>query len=203
MTEHTHNHHHPDHDEVFDRDFWENKYQTAHHAALHHDPNPYLMTVAAGLTPGRALDAGCGAGPEAIWLAQQGWEVTAVDISSVALDHARAYAAREPAEVAGRITWQQADLTTWAAPAGSYDLVCTNYVHALDEIVPALAAAVRPGGTLLVVDHFDILAVLDPAEWRPIPLKAEQRVVMATFDGSEKVLDDRVMAAVRVSAGAP
>ncbi|WP_285580426.1 class I SAM-dependent methyltransferase [Herbidospora sp. NBRC 101105] len=193
---------HPDHDEVFDRDFWENKYRTSDPAALRHEPNPYLLVIAETLTPGRVLDAGCGPGAEAVWLARRGWEVTALDISSVALDHARAIADQEGPDVAARITWQQADLTAWTAPADGYDLVCTNYVHALEDIVPRLAAAVRPGGTLLVVDHFDILAVLDPAEWRPIPMEARSRVV-AAFDGTEKVLDDRVMAAVRIAPTTP
>nr|WP_062330662.1 class I SAM-dependent methyltransferase [Herbidospora sakaeratensis] len=187
---------------MFDRDFWENKYRTSDPRALRHEPNPYLLDVARSLTPGRVLDAGCGPGAEAIWLARRGWEVTAVDISEVALGHARALAEEEDPEVAKRITWQQVDLTAWTAPADGYDLVCTNYVHALEDIVPQLAAAVRPGGTLLVVDHFDILAVLDPAEWRAIPLVAESRVVPA-FDGTETVLDDRVMAAVKIGRGAP
>ncbi|GLX93070.1 hypothetical protein Hesp01_10200 [Herbidospora sp. NBRC 101105] len=187
---------------MFDRDFWENKYRTSDPAALRHEPNPYLLVIAETLTPGRVLDAGCGPGAEAVWLARRGWEVTALDISSVALDHARAIADQEGPDVAARITWQQADLTAWTAPADGYDLVCTNYVHALEDIVPRLAAAVRPGGTLLVVDHFDILAVLDPAEWRPIPMEARSRVV-AAFDGTEKVLDDRVMAAVRIAPTTP
>ncbi|WP_062432898.1 class I SAM-dependent methyltransferase [Herbidospora daliensis] len=183
---------------MFDREFWENKYRTSDPDALRHEPNPYLLDVAESLAPGRVLDAGCGPGAEAIWLARRGWEVTALDISEVALDHARALAEEAGPEVVRRITWQQADLTTWTAPDDGYDLVCTNYVHALEDIVPQLAAAVRPGGTLLVVDHFDILAVLDPAEWQPIPLVASPRVVPA-FDGTERVLDDRVMAAVKIA----
>ena len=69
------------------------------------------MAEAADLTPTTALDVGCGEGADAVWLAARGWRVTALDISRVALDRAAAHARAAGAEVAGRITWRQADLT--------------------------------------------------------------------------------------------
>ena len=128
-------------------------------------PNPQLVREAGGLRPGKALDLGCGEGADAIWLAQQGWTVTAVDVSAVALEraqsHEKAALARESVHagegaIASRITWQQADLEQWQ-PEGAFDLVTSQFLHSeeLDWRLPlrTAAAAVKPGGTLLVVGH--------------------------------------------------
>src|SRR6478609_2064405 len=56
-------------------------------------PNPHLVREVSALPPGTALDAGCGAGTEAIWLAAQGWQVTAADIAAEALARAAGRAA--------------------------------------------------------------------------------------------------------------
>ena len=76
-------------------------------------PNPQLVAQASDLESGEALDAGSGEGADAIWLARHGWTVTAVDVSTVALDRAAGYAAAAGDEIAGRITWQQQDLRSW------------------------------------------------------------------------------------------
>jgi SAM-dependent methyltransferase len=128
-------------------------------------PNPQLVREAGGLRPGKALDLGCGEGADAIWLAQQGWTVTAVDVSAVALDRARSHEkaalARESVHagegaIASRITWQQADLEQWQ-PGNSFDLVTTQFLHSQELAwqgpLRTAAAAVKPGGTLLVVGH--------------------------------------------------
>ncbi|MEO5312590.1 class I SAM-dependent methyltransferase [Pseudarthrobacter sp. CC12] len=128
-------------------------------------PNPQLVREAGGLRPGKALELGCGEGADAIWLAHQGWSVTAVDVSSVALERARSHELAELAResvhasngtLESRITWQQADLTQWH-PGNSYDLVTSQFLHSqeLDWRVPlrAAASAVKAGGTLLVVGH--------------------------------------------------
>jgi len=128
-------------------------------------PNPQLVREAGGLRPGKALDLGCGEGADAIWLAQQGWSVTAVDVSAVALERAHSHELAELAresvnasngDIGSRITWQLADLTRWQ-PDNSYDLVTSQFLHSqeLDWRIPlkAAAAAVKPGGTLLVVGH--------------------------------------------------
>jgi SAM-dependent methyltransferase len=118
-------------------------------------PNGILVDEAADLEPGTALDLGCGEGADAIWLAERGWQVTAVDVSRTALDRASAAAAE--AGVDGRIVWQQVDLAR-GFPSGTYDLVSAQYLHSKiefprDEVLRAAAAAVAPGGTLLVVGH--------------------------------------------------
>ncbi|MFF0816934.1 class I SAM-dependent methyltransferase [Rhodococcus sp. NPDC003318] len=116
------------------------------------EPNGALVHEATGMRPGRAADIGCGEGADALWLARHGWSVTALDVSRVALDRARAHA-----DGAGDITWLHAGLLDADLPAGGFDLVSAQY-PAL-RVTPdraaerALLAAVAPGGTLLVVHH--------------------------------------------------
>ena len=92
-------------------DFWDERYRSST-ALWSGQPNPQLVAEAAGLAPGRALAAGCGEGADAIWLAERGWAVTAVDISTVALARAATRAAEVSAGVAQHITWLHAVSTT-------------------------------------------------------------------------------------------
>jgi SAM-dependent methyltransferase len=116
-------------------------------------PNPHLVRETSGLAPGRALDAGCGTGAEATWLAARGWQVTGADISGAAL--AQAAERAEGQSVPGKVTWVEAGLTSWS-PGGRLDLVTTHYAH---PSMPQLAFYERisdwvaPGGTLLMVGH--------------------------------------------------
>ena len=117
--------------------------------------NARLIEVAESLPPGRALDLGCGEGGDAMWLAERGWHVTAVDISQTALDRAAADA--QERNVLARIDFQRHDLPQ-TFPDGTYDLVSAHYLHSLAELDrPRLlrmgADAVRPNGLLLIVDH--------------------------------------------------
>jgi SAM-dependent methyltransferase len=116
-------------------------------------PSRFLVAEVADLRPGTALDLACGAGRNAVWLAGQGWRVTAVDFSGVALRMARSLAAERRVEV----EWIEADVVAWTPPARAYDLVCVFYLQLPASERPgalALAAsAVRPGGTLLVIGH--------------------------------------------------
>jgi 2-polyprenyl-3-methyl-5-hydroxy-6-metoxy-1,4-benzoquinol methylase len=115
------------------------------------NPNAALVREVPGLTVGTALDLGCGEGADAIWLASQGWTVTGVDISDVALDRARQHAAAAGVSV----DFVHDDL---AASPGTFDLVTSFFLHvpeaALRERTLLVAAqSVAPGGTLLVVGH--------------------------------------------------
>ncbi|MEZ0053814.1 SAM-dependent methyltransferase [Mycobacterium sp. MAA66] len=117
--------------------------------------NAHLPGVAAGLVPGRALDLGCGEGADAVWLAENGWQVVAVDIAETALGRARE--AAEQAGVEGHIDFQQHDLSD-SFPGGGFDLVSAQFLHSTVGLERPLvlrhaAAAVNPGGTLLIVDH--------------------------------------------------
>lgn len=117
--------------------------------------NAQLAAIARHLGSGRALDLGCGEGGDAIWLAEQGWTVVAVDVSDTALARARAAAAEHG--VAGRVEFAQHDLTS-SFPEGPFDLVSACFLHSTVEmdrpaILRRAAAAVAPGGALLIVDH--------------------------------------------------
>jgi 2-polyprenyl-3-methyl-5-hydroxy-6-metoxy-1,4-benzoquinol methylase len=116
-------------------------------------PSEFLIAETEALPPGRALDVACGAGRNAVWLARRGWRVTGVDFSDVALRAARGLAASAGVEV----EWIEADAVTWTPPRGAYDLVTVMYLQLpAAERRAALghaAAAVAPGGTLLVVGH--------------------------------------------------
>jgi len=116
-------------------------------------PSRFLVAEVADLRPGTALDLACGAGRNAVWLAGQGWRVTAVDFSGVALRMARSLAAERAVDA----EWIEADVVAWTPPARAYDLVCVFYLQLPASERPIAlahaAAAVRPGGTLLVVGH--------------------------------------------------
>ncbi len=117
--------------------------------------NARLVEVAADLAPGRALDLGCGEGADAIWLAEHGWQVVAVDISATALQRARAAAAEQ--NLLARIVFERHDLPD-SFPDGHYDLVSSQFLHspvrlARDRTLRRAADAVATGGTLLIVDH--------------------------------------------------
>jgi len=140
--------------EQLPEDYW-NAFYAEHDQIWSGKPNAVLVDEVSGLTPGRALDLGCGEGADAIWLAQQGWTVTAVDISSVALRRAVQHA--EDAGVADRIDWQQHELGT-SFPDGEFDLVSAQFLHSKTElprdgILRSAAAAVAPGGVLLIEGH--------------------------------------------------
>ena len=116
-------------------------------------PNPHLVREVAGVGPGTALEAGCGAGAEALWLASRGWRVTGVDIAAGALDVAARRA--EESGLADRVSWLEADLSVWE-PDTRYDLVTTHYAHPTIpqlEFYERLADWVAPGGTLFIVGH--------------------------------------------------
>lgn len=138
----------------FDKTYWDQTWTGERAPAMSSgDPNPHLIKEVSGLESGTALDAGCGAGAEAIWLAAQGWDVTGADVANAALDHAKDRAA--VAGVSDRVRWIQADLSSWA-PETQYDLVTTHYAHpAMPQLdfYGRIADWVAPGGTLLIVGH--------------------------------------------------
>lgn len=134
--------------------YWEQRYNERDRI-WSGEPNAALVTIAADLPPGRALDLGCGEGGDACWLAGHGWRVTAVDVSARAVERGRALAAERG--VADRIEWVVADLAGWQ-PTGEYQLVTSCFLHSpIDfprtEVLRRAAATVASGGHLLVVGH--------------------------------------------------
>lgn len=226
----SHSHAHADaHDDParFTQEFWDDRYQTAGESGRlwSGQPNAQLVAQAADLAPGEALEAGCGEGADAIWLARQGWTVTAVDVSAVALERAAGYAAAAGDEVARRITWQREDLLSWVPEPERFDLVSAQYMHLPTSELEAwhrrLAAAVRPGGTLLVVGHHPddlhanvgrvgtadrfwsaeaIAASLDPGCWEVVTADAPGRSA-TDLDGQPVTVRDTVLRAARRHAG--
>ncbi|WP_280368190.1 class I SAM-dependent methyltransferase [Nocardia wallacei] len=139
-----------------DAQFWDERYGSRD-LLFSGEPNAVLVTEVAGLPPGQALDVGCGEGGDARWLAGRGWQVTAVDISRVALERAEAVGVPGP----GAVAWTRADLTATAMPAAAFDLVSVQYFPFPRQPGPralrGLIDAVAPGGILLFVGH-------DPAD---------------------------------------
>lgn len=182
--------------------------------------NARLAEFAGQLDGGRALDLGCGEGADAIWLAGQGWDVVAIDISPTALERAR-----EDAEASGVgrcVQFLQRDLTS-GLPAGPFDLVSAQFLHstvAMDRIAILRAAAetLAPDGSLLIVDHAQappwasglhehefpsaetVLAglALDPAQWRPLRAERVSRQTRGP-DGTEATLWDNVIVVRRLA----
>ena len=119
------------------------------------NPNTQLVAEVSGLTPGTALDVGCGEGGDVIWLARRGWRVTGADFSAKGLARAARHA--KQAGVSEQTDWWQVDARTFTAAERSYDLVSTHFLHPPDggmvEVTRRLAEAVAPGGYLLIVGH--------------------------------------------------
>jgi uncharacterized OsmC-like protein len=116
-------------------------------------PNQLVVEEVSGLKPGRALDLGAGEGRNAVWLAEQGWQVTAVDFSPVALDRAASRAKQSGVQV----EWVQADVTQYTPAAASFDLVVILYLHlppdARQRVLAQAANGLRPGGRIVIVEH--------------------------------------------------
>ncbi|MGD2051087.1 MAG: class I SAM-dependent methyltransferase [Acidimicrobiia bacterium] len=131
---------------------WDDRY-AARGMAFGVDPNVCVAEVLAGLPPGRALDLGSGQGRNAVWLARQGHEVVAVDLSEVGTAQAAAWA--QNAGLA--IRFVAADLLTWEPEAEAFDIVLLSYLQlppAARAVIHAKAIrALAPGGTLLLIAH--------------------------------------------------
>jgi thioredoxin reductase/SAM-dependent methyltransferase len=127
--------------------------------------NATTADVVSTLPAGEVLDLGCGEGGDAVWLAEQGWQVTAVDVSATAA--ARGAAGAEQRGVAARIDWHAHDLASWRTER-AFDLVTASFLHSdvelpRAEILRRAAGRLRPGGHLLVVSHvFESAADIPP-----------------------------------------
>lgn len=203
-----------------DEELWDERYRSRT-ALWSGAANRHLVAEVAELAPGTALDVGSGEGADAIWLARRGWTVTAVDISSVALERAAGHAAAEPAAIRERIIWRHQDMTDWDPGDDGFDLVTAQYLHLpagpRDELYRRLASAVAPGGTLLVVGHHpsdlqttmprpprpelfftggDLVALLEPGSWRVITAAAVPHEA-TDLEGRAVTVHDTVLCARR------
>lgn len=192
------------------KEFWEGIYQKSS-SQSGGKPGAVLERVAAQLKPGRALDLGCAKGDDAIWLAKQGWTVTAVDVSSTALGYAQ-----ENARLAGvesSVSFEQHDLSQ-SFPEGVFDLAYGSFFYSpmplvRSEIFRRAAASVVSGGHLLIIDHgsrapwswaaadtqyptadeaYQALG-LSVAIWRPTQVEGVERLATGPDGQQAKVID--------------
>lgn len=190
--------------------FWEDRYRSTERVWSGR-VNPRLAEVAADLPPGRALDLGCGEGADALWLAERGWRVVAVDVSATALR--RATEAASARNMLAHIDFQRHDLNE-TFPQGRFDLISAQYFHSparleRGEALRRAAGRVNPGGVLLIVDHGatppgaphhefpgieEVVAALrlDPGAW--IRLRADVVEREMVVDGQTARVPDNVIA---------
>ncbi|MAG92960.1 MAG: hypothetical protein CMJ48_04335 [Planctomycetaceae bacterium] len=129
---------------IEDRERWNHKY-IAKPPPTELDPDDWLTANAKLRGANRALDLACGLGHNAIWLAQQGWTVDAVDISTVGLSFAREFAARQRTEV----NWIEDDLDTYESPPDTYDLVVVTRFLDREQLPRLIESTLKPGGVLI------------------------------------------------------
>lgn len=136
-----------------DRTVWNHKYAEAPGKWL--EPDAFLLRACSQFLtktpPGSALDVAGGAGRQAIWLAQQGWKVTIIDVSDVGLQLAKENAARTlgPARAEDLISRRSADLRSLTdLGLEQYDLAIV-FFFLRRKLFPALVRALKPGGTLI------------------------------------------------------
>ncbi len=130
-----------------ERDKWEAKYRAGEYS---HDgpPSGLLRRWLPALPRGRALDVAAGLGRNALFLARAGYKVDAVDISPTGL----AEAARRARRAKLRVRWIAADLDSYRPARSRYDVV-VNAFFLKRRLFPALRAAVKPGGVMIVETH--------------------------------------------------
>lgn len=193
-------------------EFWENRYGEKD-AIWSGRANRMLVDTVTGLTPGRALDLGCGEGGDAIWLAERGWTVTGVDISPTAV----ARAARAATDRGLAAQFRAVDLETWRTDE-SFDLVTACFLQSplafgRAEVLRRAAALVAPGGHLLSVAHAaappwsgmaddptmvfptpagDLAALALGDDWDVLICEVRTRAATGP-DGQESTLDDSVL----------
>ena len=200
---------------MFDPPAWEDRY-AGEGRIWSGAANPQLIAEVSGLEPGTALDMGCGEGGDVIWLARHGWTVTGADFAANGLARAARHA--QEAGVAGRTEFVQVDARSFDPAGRRWDLVTSHFLHPPDRgmvaVTGRLAAAVAPGGHLLIVGHApsETFAHLDRAKggamWFAADLlpalgddfdvlACEQRPRRVVRDGRGVEIDDSTLLARR------
>ena len=208
----------PDSAETETEAFWDDMYR-GRDQVWSGNPNHWLVDLAEDLTPGSALDLGCGEGADSIWLANNGWTVTAIDVSPTALERTRLHAT--DAGVTARIEIEHHDLSD-TFPAGAFDLVSAQFLQSpLDfprgDVLRRAASAVAPGGALIIVSHAEFPPGAhdrEPAVQLPTATEevdvlelggdwtvevCDKRERVASRDGTPMTLFDNVVLVRRVS----
>jgi SAM-dependent methyltransferase len=178
-----------------DRNAWNERYRAAD-LVWGTEPNRFVAEALADRVPvGRALDLACGEGRNALWLAQRGWQVTAVDLSDVAIERARKLAAAEKLEV----DWVCADLASYEPDPEAFALVVISYLQvpkdARRSVLSRAASALAPGGGLFMIGHArrnlteGVGGPRDPAVlWDPDEIRAELDAAGFRVERCEEVI---------------
>ena len=125
---------------------WEARYRAM--GAPSDDPEPLVAQISGEMQPGRALDLACGAGANALWLAERGWDVTAVDRSPAAIEIVRAQAAQRALHVTALVANLEAH--EFAIAPGAWDLILMCRYLQRDLFEPS-KLGLTPGGVLIVI----------------------------------------------------
>ncbi|WP_129659346.1 FAD-dependent oxidoreductase [Rothia uropygialis] len=192
--------------------FWENRY-SSEDKIWSGNPNATLVDAIEGLPPGRAVDLGCGEGADVLWLAEQGWHATGIDISDTAVR--RAQDAALAAGLQDHATFLAEDLSEWN-PEEEFDLVTGSFLQSpveLDRIAILRKASelVAPGGRMCIISHAapppwatghqqhdfpdpaeDIRALALGQEWETDLQETRKREVKDP-EGNPAILEDSVM----------
>lgn len=169
-------------------------------------PHPLVAQFAAQLKPGRALDVACGTGRNALYLAECGWQVTAVDSSQVAIEILLERARQLGVHVNACV----ADLETgeFTIEPDSYDLI-VNCCYLQRNLFPAIKAGVRVGGIVIaviaMVDDDPNVTPMNPAFLlQPGELRSEFAgwKLLHDFEGRSEEKSDR-RATAEIVAGSP
>jgi tellurite methyltransferase len=141
---------------------WDERYRKGEHSD--DKPHPLILDFTAKLDPGRALDVACGTGRHAIWLAECGWTVTAVDSSRVALEFLQERAREK--SVAVRSVLADLEQHEFIVTPQSYELVVVcNYLQR--DLFPSIRAGTCVGGIVIaiiaMVDHDPNIRPMNPA----------------------------------------
>ena len=182
------------------RDYWNDRYATQG-LVWGGEANQFVAAELSGLTPRRVLDLGCGQGRNAIWLARQGHDVTAIDVSDVAIEQAKVLAD----EAGVHVTWTAHDLATWQPEPETYDLVVLSYLQLPDttrRVVHAGAvAALTPGGRIFLIAHHRDNLERGIGGPQSVDVLYDEPTLAQDFAGLEMVRNDVVLRPVDHDGG--
>lgn len=177
---------------------WDKRYSSGVHT--NDEPQPVVVEYASKLPHGRALDVACGVGRHAIWLAERGWQVTAVDNSRVAIEILRQRAYQKGLAIDSRIA--DLDRHDFIIEPATYDLIL-NCCYLQRDLFPAIKAGARVGGVVIaviaMVDDDPRIKPMNPAFLlKPGELRAEFEgwELMRDFEGKRAGDARRAMAEI-------
>ena len=160
-------------------------------------PNELFAREVGSLKPGKALDVACGEGRNAIWLAEQGWDVTAIDFSDVAIEKGRRIAVKRDVNV----DWIAEDVSSWKLPKYEFDLVAVLYLHTTigerEQWLENVINSVKPSGTFIYIAHdSDNIenGVGGPQDPALLPTVAEITGALKDFDIEQAEVIERAVA---------